>query len=354
MSRNPKLRSTIVSIALLSAGLVGCGQAGESPGQTGESPDQGDGTAAAPDNATEDVTLRFAHVHGDTHPYVECGTQPLVEAMTEVGVNIETFPNGQLGSSNELAQQVVGGSLDMNITPIPVLAEYYGPIGVLNAVYLFESREQAREALEGEIGEELFGGLGEEVDVHVLGNWYYGARQLTTKGTPVRHPDDLLDLRVRAIDNEVQIANIEAMGGTAVPVAFGELYLALQQGIVDAQENPIATIEEQKFTEVQDYLMITDHLFPYQAITISDNAWQTLSEEQQAVLKEEVTGLADDVEQCIVEEEERLIGEWRESGALEIVEDVDREAFRERAQEILPEQFKDDWGDLYTRIRESL
>lgn len=340
MRKHVKLEAKIIaSVAVASVGLAGCGQGEDSTDASGE--------------VVGDVTLRFAHVHGATHPYVECGTEPLVEAMQEVGVTIEMFPNGQLGTSNELAQQVAGGQLDMNITPIPVLAEYYGPIGVLNAVYLFDDREEAGAALEGEIGEELFGAVRDETGIHVLGNWYYGARQLTTRDKPVRTPEDLAGMSVRAIDNEVQIANVEAMGGAATPVDFAELYLALQQGIVDAQENPVATIDEQKFYEVQNYLMMTDHLFPYQPITISDEAWQRLSAEQQTALEEEVQSLAEDVETCIVEEEDKLIAEWKESGAMEIVEDVDREAFRQQAQEVLSERFKDQWGDLYTRIQET-
>lgn len=307
------------------------------------------------DDGTEEesITLRLGHTNEDSHPNERCGAAVVAETVNEAtdgSLTIETYPGSQLGSNPEMAEQVARGDLDMQIMPVPDLAQFYPPVGVLNAVYLFDSVEESGSVINGELGEELWASALEESDIRVLGAWYYGARQLTTGDKPVRTPEDLEGMSIRAIDNDIQIANITSMGAKPTPIAFSELYLALQQGVVNGQENPIATISNSGLDEVQDYVMMTDHLFPWLPIAISEGSWQKLSVNQQEALQGAVRDTAEQVQECIETEEQEVLETWRAEGTIEIIEDIDREAFKERARSYFPGQFEDTWGDLYREI----
>lgn len=344
------LRSNLQAGAVLAAGslvLAGCAAGGAGSTDDGSE-------APAPD--AESITLRLGHTNEDTHPNETCGASFVAEQVSEQTngtLTIETFPSSQLGSNPEMAEQLARGDLDMQIMPVPDLAQYYPPVGALNAVYLFDSVEESGSVINGELGEELWTAALEESDIRVLGAWYYGARQLTTGDTPVRTPADLAGMSIRAIDNDIQIANISSMGADPTPVAFSELYLALQQGVVDGQENPIATTANSGLDEVQGYVMMTDHLFPWLPVAISEASWEKLSADQQEALEGAVLEAADKVRECIETEEAEILDQWRADGTMEIIEDVDREAFKEQSRAAFPGQFEDEWGDVYRQILEA-
>lgn len=305
----------------------------------------------------EDVTLRFANVYDASHPFNECGFGTVsdeVESASEGGLALNNFPGAQLGAEDELAESVTGGNLEMAIIGPSFLAQYDDRVGVLDAAYLFEGVEHMEEVVDGEIGQELWDGLLEESNMRVLGTWYYGTRQFTTGDTKVLTPEDLEGLQIRAADVPIPIANIRAMGGSPAPIALEEVYLALEQGTADGQENPISTIASQNFNEVQDYLMLTNHVVQSTQIVVSEQTWQTLSKEQRGTLQEAIDTATPEVRDCIESEEEQFLSEWDESGSPQIIEDVDVEAFRDKAQDRLPEQFGNEWGnDLYRRIQEA-
>lgn len=344
---NGTLRFNLQAGAVLAAGsivLAGCASGG-----TGSADDGTD----APASGAESIMLRLGHTNEESHPNERCGAAVVAEQVNEATdgtLTIETYPSSQLGSNPEMSEQVARGDLDMQIMPVPDLAQYYPPVGVLNAVYLFDSVEESGSVINGELGEELWAAALEESDIRVLGAWYYGARQLTTGDKAVRTPADLEGMSIRAIDNDIQIANITSMGAEPTPIAFSELYLALQQGVVNGQENPIATIASAALDEVQGYVMMTDHLFPWLPIAISEASWQRLSADQQEALQGAVQDAAGQVRECIETEEQEILEEWRAEGSMEIIEDVDREAFKTQSQSHFPGEFEEQWGDLYREI----
>lgn len=326
------------TVAVVSVAAAACG---------GGSGDGGGGEEGA-------SGLRFANIYNAEHPFNACGASSVMESVQEGegDVTVNNFPGGQLGQENELAESLVSQNLDMAIIGPSFLSEYDERLSVLDAAYVFEDVDHMQRVTGGEIGDEIYGGLVEDSNMRVLGTWYYGTRQLTTGDTEVNSPEDLDGVSVRAPDSEIPIANVRALGASPTPIAFEEVYLALQQGTAGGQENPIPTIAAENFNEVQEYLMMTDHVVQSTQVVVAEDAWQELSSEQQTTLQDAVENATPEVRECIEQSEEESLQEWRDAGQPQIIEDVDKQAFRERAQQRLPEEFGDQWGDLYERIRQ--
>jgi TRAP-type C4-dicarboxylate transport system substrate-binding protein len=141
------------------------------------------------------------------------------------------------------------------------------------------------------------------------------------------------------------------MGAEAVEVAFEELYLALQQGTVDGQENPIVNIDAINLDEVQDYISLSAHQLSTNLIVVNGETWDTLSAEQQDALAAGVEEAMVQEPQCAADSEEEILAGWRDSGALEIVDDVNRDAFREMAEPFLRENYTDEQIEVLEAIR---
>lgn len=334
---------------LAGATLLGAAGCGGGAGQQ----DEGNGNG---EQGGENVTLRFANIFEASQPVNDCGTKAVIKQVAERSggsLTVENFPASQLGDEKELVESVFTGNLDMAIASSGLLASYHPPLSVIDAAYLFKDFDGVLEVINGKIGQELFGSFLEESGMRVLSTWYNGTRHLTTKNTEVRSPEDLAGLNVRAPDAPIYIANVEALGASPTPLAFEEVYLALQQGAIDGQENPVSIILSNKFNEVQNYLMLTAHQVQTVNIIISDKIWQSLSGEQQKALQGSLDFAADEVRRCITEDEETTLEELL-GGQMQVIDDIDVEAFRKRAQKTLPEKFSDDWSeDLYQRVQEA-
>ena len=325
----------------VTAGLVlaACGGVGE----------EVDTDAAGPDPDAE-IVLRFAHVYQPQHPVEECGVPAVQEALNGSGVTIESYPSGQLGTEVELVEQVVDGSLDIGVAGPAFLAEYYPDAGVLDGGYLFEDVEDFNAKIDSPVVTQIWDGLYEESGIDVLSVWYYGTRQITSN-VEVTEPADLEGLKIRTPDAPLYLDVIELMGGTGTPMALGEVYTALQQGTIDAQENPVPTIASSGFQEVQEYINITNHIVQSVEIITTDAVSDRLDAEQQEALDSALAAGADATQECIVQQAEDTLNEWRESGTITVNDDVDRAAFEEAVAAGLPDRVE--WGDLYEEIRNS-
>jgi TRAP-type C4-dicarboxylate transport system substrate-binding protein len=201
----------------------------------------------------------------------------------------------------------------------------------------------------GDASTPLKEGFEEATGVHILGGWNTGARQFTAN-VPIRSPADLAGLRMRFPPTPTFLLNAEAMGAEAVEVAFEELYLALQQGTVDGQENPITNIDAINLVEVQDVISLSSHQLSSNLVIIGP-VWNEMSAEQQEALAAAVEEAMVQEPICAEEDEAAILDGWRESGAIEIVEDVDRDAFREMAEPFLRENFTAEQIEVLDSIR---
>ena len=246
--------------------------------------------------AAKPIVLKYAHVGiaGEIQSrYVE-GLAKLVKERTNGAVEIQIYPNSQLGGANEMTDGIKSGAIDMGHHDFATLGKYYPDIAVFNAPYIYRDGEHALAATNPEtskalqiINEELIKISG----IRVIGSNYRGARQLSMN-TPVYTPEDLKGRKVRGTPVALWMSMIKGMGAIPTPVEISELYTALMTGLVEGQENPITNIYTQKFHEVQDYIMLTSHMQAILATFINEKSWQKLGPDNQKIMNEALAEMA--------------------------------------------------------------
>ncbi|WP_026550071.1 DctP family TRAP transporter solute-binding subunit [Arthrobacter sp. Br18] len=293
-------------------------------------------------------TLRLAHVYDAGHPVEECGISTLKEELDGSGLQIESFPAAQLGNESESLEQVASGALDMAVAGPSFLGVWDENAAVLDGAYLFEDVDHFVETVEGDTMKGVFDDLYESSDIKVLSSWYYGTRQVTAN-KEIKTAEDFAGLKIRTPNAPLYLENIKAMGGTATPMALDEVYLALQQGVIDAQENPIPTIATAKFNEVQDYINLTGHMIQGVQITTGRTVYEGLTDDERSALEGAMEAAAEATRECVEEQEQSILEEWKAGDGIQVNEDVDREAFAAAAEEAMLQQ---PWGDLYQEIKD--
>lgn len=310
------------------------------------------GNGDSGDGAT---TLSFAHVLAESQPWHECGALPFEEQVNDsgTGLSVDLFPAAQTHNDTlEQLDAIDSGNLDITWATPAQLGTRLSTLEVFDAAYLFEDVDHMTAAVQSEPAQELWDELRDEHGMRVIGTGYYGTRHLTSNNL-VSTPEDMAGQQLRVLDAPLWLDNGAALGAQPTPVAFSELYLALQQGVVDAQENPLPVIQAQGFDEVQDYVHLTGHVVAMMAVVISEDTWQGLSGEQQEAVLAAGETLGAGVTDCTLTEEEELLAEWSADGAdITVNEDVDLDAFRANAEEVLFPKYEDAWGETYRALQD--
>jgi tripartite ATP-independent transporter DctP family solute receptor len=306
---------------------------------------------AAPTATAAPLTLTLAHSYSDTQPQIVCGVNRIAEevAAANVGLKIEIFGASQLGGDADRVDSVIAGDIDMDIQGASALGRVYAPISAVDGAFVFDDSQHLYNYFSGAASDALKQGFYEATGVTALGGWNNGGRQFTAN-VPIRTPEDLVGLRMRFPPTPVFLLNAEAMGADAVEVAYEELYLALQQGTVDGQENPLTNIKAINLPEVQDYVSLSSHQLSSNVVIIGP-VWDDLSAAQQAALQAAVNTAMTEVPVCVADAETAILDEWRTSGAIEIIDDVDREAFRAKAEPYLRSKFTPEQIEVLDAIR---
>ncbi len=295
------------------------------------------------------LQLRMGHVYEVSAPTHAYGAGFLSERLEQSGSDLDltVYPAAQLGSEAELLEQLVAGEIDIAISGPSFLAMWHPPLGVLDAAYASRDLDQMLKTASGKEMAPHWDELRTKYDLRVLDTWAYGSRHLTSN-KPIRNPGDLKGFRLRLPAARVWQASGEALGASPMPISFAEVYLALQQGIADGQENPVPVIKAKGFHEVQKCLNLSGHIQSSIQILMNERTWERLSSKQQAALLAAVRGLGDQVRQGLIEDEQRLIEEWRKDGTMQIVDDVDVDAFRKSARAHFSNGFA--FSELYNQI----
>jgi TRAP-type transport system periplasmic protein len=304
-------------------------------------------------SANEEITLELAHSYTDDQPQARCGAQVIADevAAAEVGLTVEIFGSSQLGGDADRVQAVVSGDHDIDIQGASALGAVHEPIGVVDAAYAFDDAQHLADFFSGDASADLRQSFTDATGVEILGAWSAGARHFTAN-KPIREPADLDGVRMRFPNSPQFLMNAEALGATPTEVAFEELYLALQQGIVEGQENPLTNIVAQNFAEVQDYISLSAHQQNSNLVIIGP-VWNELSGEQQEALAAAVDAAVEQVPQCVEEDEAATLEEFSSGGTIEVVDDVDVDAFQEQAEEYFLENYTGEQLAVYEAIRES-
>lgn len=295
------------------------------------------------------LRLRMAHVYEVNAPTHAYGAAFLADRLkaANCGLDVTVYPAAQLGSEAELLEQLVAGELDIAISGPSFLAMWHAPLGVLDAAYASRDLDQMLETANGKEMAPHWEELRTKYDVRVLDTWAYGSRHITSN-KPIRHPDDLKGFRLRLPGARIWQASGAALGASPMPISFAEVYLALQQGIADGQENPVPVIKAKGFHEVQKCLNLSGHIQSSIQILMNERTWKRLTTQQQTALVTAVQELGKDVRQGLIADEQRLIDEWRKDGTMQIIDDVDVDAFRKRARDYFSSGYA--FSDLYNQI----
>ena len=310
--------------------------------------DGGDGSA----ESGGDATLQLAHSYTEDQPQHRCGAKVIADEVekADVGMSIEIFSSSQLGADADRIASVVSGDIDMDIQGASALGAVYEPVSVLDAAYAFDDSDHLARYFDSDAAGELLQGFEDETGVHTLGAWSAGMREFTAN-EPIREPGDLDGLRMRFPNSPQFLMNAKALGADATEVAYEELFLALQQGTVDGQENPITNIAASSLQDVQDYISMSDHQANSNLVIIGGDSWSGLSSEQQDALTSAVEAAEEQVPECVAEDEEATLAEWEESGEMKVVDDVDVEAFRSQADAYLRDNFDEEQLAVYEGVR---
>ena len=232
-------------------------------------------------------------------------------AAANTGVTAEIFGASELGGDADRIASVASGDIDIDIQGASALSSLYAPIGTLDGAFVFDDSDHLHRYFTSEASAPLKDAFLTATGVRILGAWSAGARQFTAN-VPIRTPDDLQGLRMRFPPSPQFLMNAEAMGASAVEVAFEELYLALQQGTVDGQENPINNIAANNIHEVQDVISMSSHQLNSNLVVINEATWTSLSPEQQAALQASVDKAVLQVPTCVKDFETTTLEDWKD------------------------------------------
>lgn len=301
-------------------------------------------TSAGAGSAMAQTVIKLAHDQPETstHHQAALRWKELVEERTNGEYEIQIFPASVLGSGTQMIEQTQAGAVEAFALPTGWIAPFAPSVSVLDLPFLFPSREVTYQVVDGPVGQEILAPL-EEVNLKGVAFWESGFKQFTG-GFPITEPSDYEGQKIRTMPSEVIQEQFEAFGAVPTSIAFAELYTALQQQVVDGQENPITTIAAMRFFEVQDHLTISDHGFLAYAVVFNKAFFDGLPEEVQTILVETARE-AGQYQRDIIEEAERQhLEEFREAG-VEIIElsEEQRAAFVEASQPVY-EWFENEYG----------
>lgn len=278
--------------------------------------------------AEAQTNLKLAHFAAETHPGHIAALQfkERVEERTNGEVTIDIFPASQLGSPPEQLEQTVLGAVDMNLPTQGALDKYEKAFATVMSPFVFRDYAHAHDVLDGPFMEWVAPKL-EAQGLVMLSNWEWGFRNVTNNKHPIHEPADMEGLTIRTPPEIQLVAAMEASGANATQIAFPELPNALNQGVVDGQENPIAVIYHFKIYELQDYLSLTRHVYNSMVHVVNKNSWDGLSPEQQEILREESKAAGELMRELVAEQEADELDLLKQAG-MEVDENPDIEAFK--------------------------
>lgn len=264
----------------------------------------------------------------------------LVEEKTDGKVEITLFPAGQMGSDTELAEMLQTNAVDAALLPTAKLSGFYAPLQVLDLPFLFPSKDVTYKVLDNEDFMGMLFPAMDDLGFHCLNIWESGFKQLTAN-SPIHAPEDLEGLKMRVMESPLLIAQYKALGANPVSIDFSETYNSLQQHAADGQENPLTSIVNMKFYEVQDHMTISNHGYLAYILMFSNGAWTSLPADLQKSINEAAA------EAVVIE---RQINDEMEAGYVQTIKDSGTTVYELTADEMdvfaqvmqpVHEQFRD-------------
>ena len=304
--------------------------------------------------AQQPVVVKLGNVHQADLP-IQVGLKKfsdLVADRTKGQLRIQVFPASQLGTEQELLEGVQLGTLQMMEGATGAVGRFLPDLEAFSAPYIWRDTDHMVRTVRGPIGQGLADRLLKAKGLRILDmGWVWGNRHLTTKNKAVRAPEDLRGQKIRVQPVQIYLESIRAMGGNPVPLDAKEIYLGLQSGVIDGQENPPSNILAAKMYEVQKYMMLTGHILQNNAVVIGEKFYRSLSPAFQKALRDSAVE-AGDFQNELALKQEKLDQERLKEKGMTIVQ-PDLKAFREATKDVY-KRFADKWEPrLVERIQEA-
>lgn len=282
--------------------------------------------AAAGGPAFAQQKLKWAHVYEASEPYhtESVWAAAEIKKRTNGKFDIEVFPASTLGKETDINQGLTLGTVDMIISGPSFAARSYPRIGIAYYPFIFRDGDHLIAYSKSPVFAEMVEEFHKKTGIQITAYTYYGARH-TTANKPFTDCAGMKGLKIRVPDVPAYMATPKACGANPTPIAFAEVYLALQNGTVEAQENPLTTIEAKKFYEVQKAIMLTGHIIDGLTTEIAPHVWSKLTDDEKKIFTEVTREAAQRATDKIKKREAELVDEFKKKG-LQIVT-VDRKSF---------------------------
>ena len=316
LRQNRLLVVLFLILAVLSLGIVGCSSK----------------TDKDKPAAVEKKVYKLAHSMAVDHPRNVAALKfaELVKERTGGKVEIVVYPNSQLGSEVQIAEAVKMGSIDFSALG-PAFANYVPESAVFGLPFLYGSYQEAYASIDGPLGKKMIP-LSQEKGFFLLSIWDHGFRHVTNNIKPIEKPEDLKGLKVRTPEEFVNVETFKTLGCSVMAMPFAELYLALQQKVVDGEENPFGNIYYGKLYEVQKYLSLTSHIYTSTPLIANLNTWNKIPKDVQDIMLQAAEESKISMRKLIQEDENKLLSDLKAKGM--IVNTPDLAPFREAAKPV--------------------
>ena len=302
--------------------------------------------------------LRYAHMNS---PSAVTGVQAnmladLVAKKTNGVVKIQVFPSSQLGTLQEMAEQVQSGVVALHHNTMAGIGALFEPLSALDSPFLYRDVDHLMKVVDTQsspvmkkLNERMIKARG----VRILYNFYFGTRQLTCDRA-IYKPADLNKVKIRAIPFPIYMTAVEGLGAVATPVDWSEVPTALATGIVNGQENPVDVIYNNKLFDLQSHLMLTGHIMAAECVVINEKVWQNFSPEIQKQIMAAAQEVSKKATQMTLDREADNLAKIKKAGMTVIgpSEGLQVELFRKHTQALVAERFDKKYGDLYYEIKE--
>jgi len=294
--------------------------------------------AAAP-SASAQTELKLGHVGSPGSLFALSADEfaKRVKEKTKGKVVVTVFGSSQLGDDTEMMQKVKLGTLDMTL-PSTVMSSLVPAYGLFEMPYLVRDRDHMKR-IEKEIVWPTLAPLAEKSGYKVIAVWENGFRQITNNAHPIKTPDDLKGIKLRVPKGKWRIKMFQAYGASPSAMGFSEVFVALQTGVMDGEENPLTQIYTAKFQEVQKYLSMTDHVYTPAYVVTSVRRWNALPPDVRKGLSEAARETQAYVYKTGAQQDEELLGKLKQAGMK--VNDADKAAFRAASKPIYEEFAKE-------------
>ncbi|MCO5734274.1 sialic acid TRAP transporter substrate-binding protein SiaP [Rhizobium sp. SSA_523] len=305
--------------------------------------------AASALSAQAQTVLKWAHVYETSEPFHtdSVWASEEIAKRTDGRYKIDVFPASQLGKEADINQGLKLGTVDIIISGSSFAARDHKPIGVTYYPYIFRDPSHLLAYTKSDVFKKLTQGYEEKTGNHIVAVSYYGTRH-TTSNRAIAKCADMAGLKMRVPDVPAYLAMPRACGANTTPIAFAEVYLALQNGTVEAQENPLTTIEAKKFYEVQKNIVLTGHIVDHLNTVVSKTRWASLSDEDKKIFTEVMLEAAARTTKTIEAREKALVDEFKAKGIS--VTDIDKADFEKNViEKVKLEDFgyeKADWDAI--------